>query len=272
MPTARRLLAAAFALLVAFGAAGTQPMPASAADLTLAAAENEMVRLLNVERARYGLIPVRLDSRLTSIARARSTNMAQLHYFSHTQPDGRDVFDLINAAKISWQGAGEIIAWNNAPTLAESAPMARTGWMNSPGHRAIVLSTGYNYVGIGLAIDASNGHKLWTGVFMKGPDRTGGWATWGPAPSQTLAAGARYKDVTLTWTRGDVQLVINTAGFSHNQLRIRTDAGLWTTWGTTTTAKSRALRIWRGHSYEVGLRSCDRVGNCGTWKVLRLQA
>ena len=41
--------------------------------------------------------------------------------------------------------------------------------MNSSGHKAIVMSTTMNYIGVGLAIDASNGKKIWTAVYIKGP-------------------------------------------------------------------------------------------------------
>src|SRR5687768_573280 len=97
MPITRRLLVASFALLVAVGAAGARPAPAAAADFTLSGAENEMIVLLNAERAKHGLLKLRVDPRLMTIARQRSANMARYHYFSHTQPDGRSVFDYIRA-------------------------------------------------------------------------------------------------------------------------------------------------------------------------------
>ena len=56
-----------------------------------------------------------------AIARARSADMVAKHYFSHTQPDGRNVFDILTAQHITWYGAGEIIAWNNYPTRASTA-------------------------------------------------------------------------------------------------------------------------------------------------------
>ena len=50
-----------------------------------------------------------------AIARARSTDMVEKDYFSHTQPDGRNVFSILSAQGITWYNAGEIIAYNNYP-------------------------------------------------------------------------------------------------------------------------------------------------------------
>jgi uncharacterized protein YkwD len=265
-PVLRRLAALVFAASVALAAAGGSPAPAAAADLTVSQAELEMVKLLNAERAKAGLVAVRVDTRLMAIARARSTDMATKHYFSHTQPDGRTVFDLIGAARITWYGAGEIIAWNNWPTLADSAVAAKEGWMNSSGHRGIVLSTSYNYVGVGLAIDASNGRKLWTGVFMKGPDRTGGYVKLAQSPNLTITSTASYRWVTVKWTGGDIRLVVLTSGLRHYQIQVRTDGGAWKWWSYGTTATYRALRAWRGHQYDLRIRACDKAGNCGAWQ------
>jgi len=147
------------------------PSPVSASGDTSDAAEQYLLTLINRDRAAAGLVPMRTDARLREIARARSTDMATNGYFSHEQPDGRNVFDLISAAGITWYGAGEILAWNTQPTLTESAVAADAGWLGSAGHRAIVMSTDYNYAAFGLAV-APDGRKLWTGVFLKGPDRT----------------------------------------------------------------------------------------------------
>jgi len=270
MTSLRRLLLVAIAVVAA--TVGTVPATATvaAAEPSNSAAEQELVRLLNAERAKAGLVAVRVDARLTAIARARSADMVAKDYFSHQQPDGRNVFDLINAAGIAWYGAGEIIAWNNWPTLMDSAAQARNGWMASPGHRAIVLSTTYNYVGIGLAVDPATGKKLWTGVFLKGPDRTGGWVQFRPV-SDPGAVGS-YRTVAFSWRGGDIQLPVLTAGFHHYQVQVRTDDGSWRALSTATTTTSRAIRAWTGHTYRLRVRACDRAGNCGSWVSQTLNA
>ncbi|HET9345845.1 MAG TPA: CAP domain-containing protein [Candidatus Limnocylindrales bacterium] len=251
-------------LLVASFAA---PASASADEWTISQAEMKMVELLNANRTAAGLVPVRIDSRLMQVARARSVDMATKHYFSHTQPDGRNVFNILSAKGIKWYGAGEIIAWNNYPTLELSTHNANSQWMNSSGHRAIVMSTTMNYIGVGLAIDASNGKKMWTAVYIKGPDRTGAKSTT-KAPIVTAGSSGATRKVTVGWTGADVKLQVLTAGFNSWQVQRRTDGGAWKTIWVTTTRASMTLELAAGHKYEFRTAGLDNAGNWGTWSTV----
>ena len=264
--SARLAAAAGVALLVG---AFLVPATASAATdpWTVSQAEQQMVKLLNADRTSAGLVPVQVDSRLMAIARARSTDMATKHYFSHTQPDGRNVFDILTAQKITWYGAGEIIAWNNYPTLDLSTSNANSQWMNSPGHKAIILSTTLNYVGVGLAVDAASGKKYWTGVFIKGPDRTGATSTT-KAPTVTAGTTTTTKRVTVGWTGADVKLQVLTSGFNYWQVQRRTDGGAWTTVWTSTTQASMTLELAGGHTYQFRTAARDKAGNWGAWSTV----
>ncbi len=262
---ARTVVSAAFSLVIAMAAIGVQPQTAAAADLSISRAELHAVRLLNAERAKAGLVAVRVDSRLMSIARQRSADMASRHYFSHVSPSGQSVFDMIHASGISWYAAGEIIAWNTWPGLADSAVAAKDGWMGSPSHRDIVMSTDYNYVGLGLAIDSSDGKKIWTGVFMKGPDRTGGYVRLAPLPKTTLSSAEAYKVITVSWTGGDIRLQTLTSGLRHYQIQVRTNSGAWNWLSGGTTRTSQDITVWRDPTYDVRIRACDQAGNCGSW-------
>jgi uncharacterized protein YkwD len=142
------------------------------------AAEGHALALTNAQRTARGLVKLRLDTRLSELARDRAAYMASSGQFSHTQANGTDVFDMIDSSHITWYAAGEIIAWNTAGPLDYSAEFAVHGWMGSPSHKAIVLSSLYNYAGFGLAI-APDGTRYWAGVYLKGPDRTGGYARTG---------------------------------------------------------------------------------------------
>src|SRR5438876_11024906 len=204
------------------------PAPTAADDTTtVSAAEAAMVAALNADRTSRGLVPVRVDARLMAIARARSADMVANNYFSHAQPDGRNVFDIISASGITWFGAGEIIAWNNYPTLDTSLQRANLDWLGSPGHYAIVVSTSYNYVGVGLAIDPATGKKVWTAVYLKGPDRTAARATV-YAPKIQAGTTSATRSVKIAWTGYDPRLQVLTAGLRSYAIQRRTDGGTWT--------------------------------------------
>lgn len=106
--------------------------------------EVEMLGLLNQERKKRGLAPLRQDVALTAVARAHSADMFKRGYFSHSTPNGVDPFQRLRKAKVHYLFAGENLAL--APTLSR----AHTGLMNSPGHRANILHTAYGKVGIGI--------------------------------------------------------------------------------------------------------------------------
>ena len=240
--------------------------PAAAADaLTLPQAEVQLVRLLNERRLAAGLVPYRVDSRLTEIARERSADMASKGYFSHVQPDGRTAFDYIAERKITWYGAGEVLAKNNYPTLADSAAVANTGWTNSPGHNAVVMSTGYNYVGVGLAVDSA-GKKLWTAVMLKGPDRSGARSAMkSVAPTGTSTSTS--VNVSVVWSGWDVRLQVLTAGLADFQLQRRVDGGSWQTVATGTAATSVVQALARGRLWEFRIRARDKAANYGAWSA-----
>ena len=196
----------------------------------ISAAESAMVTALNADRTERGLVPVRIDARLMTIARARSNDMVAKDYFGHVQPDGRNVFDILTAKHVTWYTAGEIIAWNNYD-LSTTVEVANRQWLNSPSHDAILSSASYNYIGVGLAIDASSGKNMWTAVYLKGPDRTGAWAKMVSVSKTTLSS--TYVRVTLKWRGGDTRLQVLTSGFRYYQIQRRRN-------GTRRTASRRA--------------------------------
>lgn len=106
--------------------------------------EQQMLGLLNKERAKKGLQPLEADTAMRHIARAHSLDMLRRGYFSHYTPEAKSLADRARAAHISYLTAGENLAL--APTLA----MAHRGLMNSPGHRANILRPQFGRVGIGV--------------------------------------------------------------------------------------------------------------------------
>jgi uncharacterized protein YkwD len=260
---ARRLspLALAFLLIVGLVPSAFADETADVSASAVLAAEKSVMTLTNRRRASAGLVSLRWDGRLAELARERAAYMARTGEFSHTQANGTDVFDMIVDAGISWYGAGEIIAWNTAAPLDYSAAFAVQGWMGSPSHEAIVMSSGYNYAGFGLAI-SSSGKRYWAGVYLKGPDRTGAWAKIVSVSKSTLSRS--YVRVTVKWSGRDVRLQVLTSGLRYYQAQGRRKGGSWHDYGTTTST-SKARRWHRNGTYEFRVRSRDKAGNWGAW-------
>jgi uncharacterized protein YkwD len=253
--------------LLAVGIAGpahvvaTEAAPTSAA---ISAAEQAMVVALNKDRTAVGLVPVRVDDRLMAIARARSADMVAKNYFGHTQPDGRNVFDILSQQGITWYGAGEIIAWNTWP-MDGTTSAANQQWMTSSSHHAIIVSTDYNYVGVGLAVD-STGKKLWTAVFIKGPDRTGARASQ-TAPKVMAGTTSITRKARITWTGADVRLQVLTAGLRSFIVERRIDGVAWKTIWSSTSLTAATFTVNLGHRYEFRVTAVDNRGNRGTGAV-----
>lgn len=115
-------------------------------------AEAQLLALVNAERANNGLPALALDEALVPIGRAHATEMFAQGYFSHDSPITGSPFDRLAAANITYLVAGENLAF--APDLLT----AHRGLMNSPGHRANILSREFGRVG--MAVIRSRYHGL----------------------------------------------------------------------------------------------------------------
>jgi uncharacterized protein YkwD len=103
----------------------------------------EILDEVNRERQKNDLSPVTCDAGLSLIAQNHAEDMSKEGYFSHTGPDGKDAFDYLTEAGISYRCAAENIAWgdDNAKTLVKR-------WMRSTGHRQNILGD-FSKAGIG---------------------------------------------------------------------------------------------------------------------------
>ncbi|QFK71215.1 SafA/ExsA family spore coat assembly protein [Pradoshia sp. D12] len=119
--------------------------------------EQEVIRLVNVERAKQGLQELKYDWELARVARYKSEDMRDNNYFSHTSPVYGSPFDMMKNFGINYKSAGENIA--KGQTTPEQVVNA---WMNSSGHRANILSSKFTHIGVGYA---KSGH-IWTQQFI----------------------------------------------------------------------------------------------------------
>ncbi|MFI3230059.1 MAG: stalk domain-containing protein [bacterium] len=105
--------------------------------------EEEVVRLVNIERAKEGLSPLEIDETAMSLARAKSQDMVDRNYFSHEDPaDGSYMYYELKT--YFWTIAENIAYGQRTPeTVVES-------WMNSEGHKANILTADFKYIGVGF--------------------------------------------------------------------------------------------------------------------------
>ncbi|MGZ2361087.1 sigma-70 family RNA polymerase sigma factor [Streptomyces sp. 372A] len=140
--------------------AATRPAPARPTPSPPSDAE-EVLALVNTERAKEGCSPVTGNDELTTAAQRHSEDMAARDYFSHTSQDGSGPGERITAAGYRWSTYGENIA-KGQRTPAD----VMNSWMNSPGHRANILNCSFKELGVG--IQDSPGGIVWTQDFGAG--------------------------------------------------------------------------------------------------------
>lgn len=128
---------------------------------SLQSLETEVIRLINKERTNRGLQALQTNWELSRVARYKSQDMINKNYFSHTSPTYGSPFTMMQSFGLKFSAAAENIAYGQrTPQEVVNA------WMNSPGHRANILSASYTHTGVGCA-KKSNGTLYWTQMFMK---------------------------------------------------------------------------------------------------------
>ncbi|PLT28708.1 CAP domain-containing protein [Peribacillus deserti] len=123
----------------------------------LSAYEQKVVELTNAERSKQGLAALKVDAELSKVARIKSQDMHDKNYFDHNSPTYGSPFDMMKKFGITYKSAGENIA-QGQPTPEEVVK----AWMNSSGHRANILNSGYTHIGVGYVADK----HYWTQQFI----------------------------------------------------------------------------------------------------------
>jgi len=168
---------------VLFGGGGTDALNGGGGANTLvqgsqyavrgnSAIELEIIRLVNVQRAAAGLPALAVNLRLNAAAGFHTTDMIRISdlygpevahqhtLYGTSRPQVSDRFDA--AGYDTWTTAfayGENIAYGFS-----SAAAVMNAWMDSPGHRANILSATFREIGVAVGVDAS-GRLFFTQTF-----------------------------------------------------------------------------------------------------------
>ncbi|HHX57293.1 MAG TPA: hypothetical protein GX710_04680 [Clostridiales bacterium] len=120
----------------------------------------EVLRLVNVERAKAGLSALEADLTLMQASQIRADEIIQS--FSHTRPNGTSCFTVLSELGISYRSCGENIA-AGYPTLEQTVNQ----WMNSQGHRENILNSSYTHLGVGYVNRSGTQYgNYWVQLFV----------------------------------------------------------------------------------------------------------
>ncbi|MFB6365466.1 CAP domain-containing protein [Paenibacillus elgii] len=120
-----------------------QPDSGSTQGTSQSAFANQVVNLVNQERAKAGLQPLASDSALTAMALDKAKDMYNNGYFDHTSPTYGSPLDMMRSYGIRYSYAGENIAKGQ-----RSPQEVMNAWMNSDGHRKNILSPNFTKIGV----------------------------------------------------------------------------------------------------------------------------
>jgi uncharacterized protein YkwD len=193
--------------------------------------EDRVMELVNQERlANGGLAPLKRHPQLDQAAELHSVNMGVRNFFAHCDPDTRKLpWDRMVDAGYIWVSAAE-----NAAAGATTPESVMSLWMNSPGHRANILSTGNWELGIGYAEDPPDQRNVrqdqnndcnvdgaLIGPFFRYWTQNFGRRNLGfplVIEREAFATGSR-----------NVNLYVYGSGWAQ-EMRLRNESGPWTSW------------------------------------------
>lgn len=122
--------------------------------------QKEIIKWTNIEREKYGLLPLKENSTLEAMAETKIKDMFENQYFAHESPSGIQVGDLAKEHTYEFIAIGE----NLAMGIFQDDEKLVQAWMASPGHRENILSKTYQEIGIAVGKGTFEGQLVWLAV------------------------------------------------------------------------------------------------------------
>lgn len=114
-------------------------------DLLAALTKSSIVELTNQERKSLGFAPLKVNPKLEEAAYLKAQDMMAKDYFSHQSPAGVRPWDWLKKVNYKYKYAGE----NLAIGFLDSDEVIKA-WNESPSHRANLLNSNYQEIGIAV--------------------------------------------------------------------------------------------------------------------------
>lgn len=122
--------------------------------------KNGIILWTNIMRKQAGLSPLSEDSLLNQSAQNKLNDMFANQYFAHDSPGGVVLSDLVANVGYAYITIGENLALGN---FADDKALVQ-GWMDSPGHRANILKSSYEEIGVAVGQQLYEGRLTWMAV------------------------------------------------------------------------------------------------------------
>lgn len=151
----------------------------------------------NTERVRAGLQPLKTNAKLAASAKLKTEDMAMNQYFEHTSPSGKTVSDLGDQVGYDYVVMGENLALGDFLSAEEVVD----AWMKSPGHRANILNTSYQEIGIYALQGTYQGRSVWYVVQHFGTAR-------GVCPALDASLKSNISTLNVKIKAGETQIAI----------------------------------------------------------------
>lgn len=217
--------------------------------------EGDLRDLVNEARTDRGLKPLRGSGKLWIVAGYRASRLARTNILSHSIAG--NIGSQLKARNMPWYAYGEDIGWTRAKRGNAAIKDLFRMWKNSPSHWKLMMSSKYNYIGVGIAY---RGSKTFSSlIFTESRDMT-------DPRSSMRGASVSDDDIHWSWSGYDPMLQSHFAGFRSFDVQTRTD---WGSWRTTLSKTTATTANWSdrssGHSYAMRVRARDRAGNVSAW-------
>lgn len=142
-----------------------------------------IIELTNKERLKAGLAPLKENRSLDEAAAAKAADMFSKNYWAHNSPDGVQPWTFILNSGYSYLHAGENLARDfRSPDGIVNA------WMDSPSHKANLISSKYQDIGVAVVDGKINGVETTLVVQMFGTSQ-------GSAPAVTSQTNSLVRTV-----------------------------------------------------------------------------
>jgi hypothetical protein len=247
----------ALLLALVFGAflsTGLGPIgrPATVHAGTAETMENELFTWVNNSRAARGLVPLRLHWQLIDLSGDRAATMAYYNTMSHTISGC--LACQLSSRSVQYYGYGEVIGETGWPWGDQAAQSLFNAWKGSSYHWSLLMSSKYNYIGIGVAYNSTHKTTYSSIIMTESVDQSRPW-------SQMVSGKVSKTTVAWTWDGHDTKLQTHTSGLKNFDVQYRVDSGSWITIMGGVTVKSLTMYgRAHGHWYGLRVRSRDNRG------------